>query len=304
MDKTKFICENCKVEFYARPQDKRGKHIFCSMKCQHEWRTGKTDLIRKKGIYKECPVCGNGFYCYPYEVDIKKTCSRECKGEYESLLGIHQAENSNFWAGGFDNYRGKNWYNQRNKARDRDNNSCQVCGKTSDEQEYKIIVHHKVPFRFFQNDYKKANDLENLICVCHNCHAIQESHQWHEVPVEYHYLLKGLKPQLKPPAGKRYSKEEMDFIKKNYDKMEYKELALIMGRTQNSLSDKILELGLRKDRYTVFSRVEIKYIINNYPTKGEKFFKEKLPHIKYNTIKSFCNRKGIVKIKHNTERSL
>jgi len=273
------------------------------MKCQHKWRTGKTDLIKKKGTYKKCPICGNGFYCYPYEVDIKKTCSRECKGEYERIQGIHQGENCNFWTGGYENYRGKNWFGQRKKALERDGNSCQICGKTGDEQEYNMIVHHKVPFRFFQNDYKKANDLDNLICVCHNCHAKQGSHQWHEVPSEYQYLLKGLKPQLKPPAGKRYSKEEVKFIKENYDKMEYNELAKLMGRTSGSLSDKIFELGLRKGRKTVFKKEEAAFILKNYPASGEKFFKENLPHIKYNTIKSFCNRKGILKIKHNTERS-
>ena len=297
MSKEDFICENCGKEFQTYKSHKRGVHKFCSMKCQHEWRTGKTGLTKKKGKTKICPVCENEFYCYPSEIENKKTCSRECKGEYERMIGIHQGKNCNFWAGGFDSYRGKNWYGQRKKARTRDNNTCRICGKLSNEQNVNMIVHYIVPFRFFLNDYKKANALENLVCVCHNCHAVQKSHQWHEVPKEYQYLLKGIKPQCKPPAGKRYLKEEIKFILENYDKMEYKDLAVLMGRTKSSLSDKTLELGLKKRKRTVFDEEIIKFIEKNYPSKGEKFFKENLPHIKYNTIKSFCNRHEIVKIK-------
>lgn len=246
----KYICENCKKEFPARECDKRGKRVFCSMKCQHEWRVGKTNTTKKKGIYKNCPICDKVFYCYPSEQKSKKTCSRECKGNYENLKGIHQKENCNFWKGGYDSYRGKNWYKQRNEARKRDSNTCQICGKTEKEQGYSMIVHHIVPFRFFVNDYKEANKLINLKTVCHNCHAKQESHQWDEVPREYVHLLGDITPTKKPPAGKRYSKSEVEFIKKNYTKMQYKDLADIMGRTKNSVADKILTLGLRKRHNT------------------------------------------------------
>jgi 5-methylcytosine-specific restriction endonuclease McrA len=297
MSKEKYVCENCNKEFYEYKSHKRGKHIFCSMSCQHEWRTGKTGLLKKKGTYKECPICGNKFYCYPYEVDKRKTCSKECKYEYERLLGIHQGENCNFWTGGFDNYRGKNWYSQREKARKRDNNTCQVCGKTIDEHDTNMIVHHKVPFRFFQNDYKKANDLDNLVCVCRNCHAKQESHQWSEVPIEYQYLLKGLKPQLKPPAGKRYSKEEIDFIKENYDKMTYEELANIMNRPKNSVSDKILELGLNKRKnYTgLFSDEEKELVKKYYPIMDKNELMKLFPNRTYGSISSFARRNKIKK---------
>lgn len=304
MSKEKFICENCGKEFEIYSSQRKGEHKFCSMRCQHEWRTGKTNLTKKKGVFKKCPICGQEFYCYPYEVNSKKTCSMECNYKLQRLEGIHKGENCNFWRGGFENYRGKNWYEQRNKARIRDNNTCRICGKTRDKHDTNMIVHHIVPFRFFLNDYIKANDLDNLICLCHNCHAKQESHQWTKVPKKYQYLLKGIKPQDKPPAGKRYSDEEIKFIKENYNKMEYRELAEIMGRTLNSVSDKILELGLRKGRKTVFNSEEIEFIKIHYPYEGEKYFKIHLPHISYNTIKSYCNRNQIYKIKHNTERSL
>lgn len=293
--KTKFVCENCNKDFLAYPRHRKGNHKFCSMKCQHEWRTGKTDLVKKKGINKECPICGNDFYCYPYEVDKKKTCSMKCNYELQRREGIHQGENCNFWTGGFDNYRGKNWYQQREKARKRDSNTCQSCGKTVDEHETNMIVHHIVPFRFFQNDYKKANDLKNLISLCHNCHAKQESHHWHEVPSEYLYLMDGIKPQPKPPAGARYTKEEIDFIKRSFTKMTYEELANILNRTKNSVKDKIVELDLSKGQTTVFSDKEIEIIKMNYSSKPKSFFEKNIPNVSYNTIKSFANRLGLRK---------
>ena len=82
----------------------------------------------------------------------------------------------------------------------------------------------------------------------------------------------------------------------------FKELAEIMGRTRNSLVDKICNLGLKKSRTTVFSEDEEKIIIENYPTNGAAFFSDVMPDKSYNTIKSYCNRHGIYK-KHNTERS-
>lgn len=290
-----YKCENCNKEFYAFACHRKGKHKFCSMKCQHEWRTGKNEIVKKKGKYKKCPICGKEFYCYPYEINTKKTCSMDCNYELQRLEGVHQGENCNFWIGGYDSYRGKNWYGQRNKARIRDKNICQICGKTLEEQDNNMIVHHIVPFRFFKNDYRKANDLDNLICVCHNCHAKQESHQWHEVPLEYQYLLKGVKPQLKPPAGNRYTQEEIDFIKENYDKMTYEKLANILNRSKNSVTDKISTLHLYKGNSTVFTEKEIVFIKQNYFNKPKSFFEKEMPHIKYNTIKSFANRLGLKK---------
>lgn len=297
MNKEKFICENCNKEFFEYKSHRKGKHVFCSMSCQHEWRTGKTELINKKGIYKECRICGKNFYCYPYQINNKKTCSMECNYKLQRLEGIHQGENCNFWTGGFDEYRGKNWYAQREKARIRDNNTCQICGKKIDEHDKNMIVHHIVPFRFFKNDYKKANHLDNLICLCHNCHAKQESHQWHEVPSEYQYLLKGIEPQAKPPSGKRYSKEEIEFIKLNYDKMTYEELGKIMNRSKDSVSDKILELGLSKRKnYTgLFSNKEKELVKKYYPIINKNELMKKFPNRTYGSISSFARRNNIKK---------
>lgn len=160
--------------------------------------------------------------------------------------GTHSGENCNFWHGGFDSYRGKNWYHQRKLALERDNNTCMICGKTAEEQGYNMIVHHIVPFRFFENDFEKANNLGNLVCLCHNCHAKQESHHWYEVPEEYQYLLDGITPQKKPPAGRRYTEEEVQYLRDNYQIKSYQEMADELGRPKSSVVDKIRTAILHK----------------------------------------------------------
>jgi DEAD/DEAH box helicase domain-containing protein len=70
------------------------------------------------------------------------------------------------------NQYGQNWPNQRNLARQRDGYRCQLCGAREGERQHD--VHHKVPFRLFIS-YLEANQLENLITLCHACHRQVET---------------------------------------------------------------------------------------------------------------------------------
>ena len=46
--------------------------------------------------------------------------------------------------------------------------------------------------------------------------------------------------------ARRWTKEEIDFLKKNYDKLTVKQIAEILGRSVNSVQHKAIRLGLRK----------------------------------------------------------
>ena len=80
---------------------------------------------------------------------------------------------------------------------------CLVCGKTfydkkhakrkccsygisnkAHKKKYKssLEVHHIKPFRFFENDYMAANDLENLITLCISCHKKAEYEYYRRHP--------------------------------------------------------------------------------------------------------------------------
>ncbi|WAW15757.1 HNH endonuclease [Peptostreptococcus equinus] len=245
----KFICQECGNEFKGYKTTGGKDRKFCSRECEIKNRTGKQNKNNWKGIWKKCPVCNTKFYVYPYEINIKKTCSKKCKYEYEHKKGIHQGENCNFWKGGYDLYKGANWYHQRKLARERDNNTCQECGKKLKNHHKQMIVHHIVPYRFFMNDYIKANDLNNLITLCHNCHAKQKSHHWLSVPKKYQHLLQGVKPQerVKRKIGiNKYTQEEIDFILENKGKMTYKEMSNKINRSVDSIASKVYEINKKR----------------------------------------------------------
>jgi DEAD/DEAH box helicase domain-containing protein len=70
------------------------------------------------------------------------------------------------------NHYGPNWSQQRDLARGRDGYRCQVCGAPEGERSHD--VHHKIPFRAFLS-YLQANQLENLVTLCHACHRRVET---------------------------------------------------------------------------------------------------------------------------------
>lgn len=97
-------------------------------------------------------------------------------GSYYAENQMFTGENSGTWAGGEINYYGPNWYHQRRKVRKRDNYTCQDCGITEKEYGNQLSVHHIGPFRNFHGDWRKANELSNLISLCeYPCHRKRHS---------------------------------------------------------------------------------------------------------------------------------
>ncbi len=79
------------------------------------------------------------------------------------------------WNGGKVYYYGPSWNSARNQARARDNYTCQYCGVTESELGKQLDVHHIRKFRLFGlSNHKQANQLDNLICLCSECHIIAE----------------------------------------------------------------------------------------------------------------------------------
>ena len=70
------------------------------------------------------------------------------------------------------NKYGKEWNNIKQTVRERDKNICQNCGKIGTS--INLDVHHIKPFKSF-DDPKQANQLENLITLCKQCHSQAES---------------------------------------------------------------------------------------------------------------------------------
>lgn len=176
-------CANCDAELIRPPSrtDNYEKQ-FCNMKCQGEWisknAVGENALRWAGGNIKvNCAQCGAELERPMNAIKRSKKhfCDIYCRGDWQSE---HQTGEAHpLWTGGYKNYYGPNWSKQRQAARERDNHTCQQCGKTRDEVGKELDVHHIIPFRKFkykagENDnYLQANQLDNLMTLCPSCHS-------------------------------------------------------------------------------------------------------------------------------------
>lgn len=76
------------------------------------------------------------------------------------------------WKGGGRAYFGR-WVSVREKALQRDEHQCRVCGKTPEEIGRNPDAHHIVPMKEF-DDVQESHTLDNLISLCPQCHADAE----------------------------------------------------------------------------------------------------------------------------------
>lgn len=160
-------CVQCGIEFWKYPSEiNRGGGTYCSTQC--------SGIHRSRSINCVCLNCGQKFISTPSKIEKGggKFCSRECYAAAKSIA--YQGANNPEWRGGKKDYRGKNWTQQRKLAYTRDKGECQYCGKKPQKGKPKFQVHHIKPFREFNGDYIAANQLTNLITLCHQCHGKAE----------------------------------------------------------------------------------------------------------------------------------
>jgi len=188
----KKICPICNKEFEIRPCREKSEN-YCSKNCSNQGM--KRDEIK-------CIWCGKNYspihkdrkYCsitchaeHRKSTRLDKVCetcykkykvrkgypeSRFCCKKCQVIGTAKRGPDSPHWRGGPINGRGENWNKQAEKARKRDNYTCQMCGL--EQRKPKLHVHHIKPFRDFDGDYISANKLSNLITYCHSCHMIIE----------------------------------------------------------------------------------------------------------------------------------
>lgn len=128
---------------------------------------GRISKKRKPLVEKMCKQCDNIFYTPNKRATQSKFCSTDC---WYTFLRENPTLHPT-WRGGFFPYYGPNWKQEADAARQRDNYTCQECGRYRERP--KLDVHHIVPLRLFNYDYSKANKIENLITLCKRCHGAQ-----------------------------------------------------------------------------------------------------------------------------------
>lgn len=201
--KPECICAYCNKTFTTFPcRIKRGGGKYCSVECHNAAQTLKVkcncDVCGKEIIVKRMRYITNttGNYCSlecfrtyqknryltfeclncKNEFSVKASrprydrhfCCRQCHRDYA------RGENSLLYSGGTSQYRGINWRKQRNDAYDRDGGVCQYCHHSPRKGQRLNAVHHIRPYKEFNGDYVAANDLSNLITLCHQCHPRAE----------------------------------------------------------------------------------------------------------------------------------
>lgn len=136
---------------------------FCSLSCAYGNRSNN------EAHTQNCEICGEEYKTGgPKKAQRRVTCGVECFKEW--LTGRYRGEKSFSWKGGYDQYYGDNWQEQRNKARERDGYQCQVCGISESDNPRQLSVHHVTPVREFEQP-EDANVLTNLVTLCEPCHS-------------------------------------------------------------------------------------------------------------------------------------
>lgn len=95
--------------------------------------------------------------------DVREKISESKKGERNAMYGKFAEQNPN-WRGGKMTAHGAAWESAKRQAHRRDGYKCVKCNSTK-----QLEVHHIIPYRYTQD-----NRLENLITLCHKCHANEE----------------------------------------------------------------------------------------------------------------------------------
>lgn len=175
-------CSECGKEFVRKPsQLEQYEHSFCSKACKNIFQRGARPH-RRNGDWYPCENCGEMCYRTPATLMEHVFCSPQCQRAVlpHPCLGLsipsRAGKNAWNWTGGHEPYYGPSWYQARERARERDNHTCQKCGKTQEEMGREPDVHHKVPFRNFGiKHHKKANALSNLVCLCKSCHSAADA---------------------------------------------------------------------------------------------------------------------------------
>lgn len=165
-------CDCCSATFRYYPSEKDG--IYCP-ECI-ESANGILPHTESEGsgkISTECMFCEAPMEVFPYRVDSNKRgvfCSQDCYADWlsETVVG----EDHHQWEGGTINY-GKNWWNVRRQALERDQYSCQSCGRNNSELGRNPDVHHLTPVRDFEEPCN-AHFLENVVSLCRSCHRLAE----------------------------------------------------------------------------------------------------------------------------------
>lgn len=171
---SEYKCYICNESFQRLDSKaKNNNKQFCSRECVNEWKsqlTGEDAFAWKDKSPVSCEWCGKEFFVKPFKeknqdnffCDIENCFSRWWMENYSG-------KNAPTWRGGYKDYYGESWNEQRMNALNRDDFKCKKCSVEQKDLDEELSVHHIEPFRNF-DESSEANKLENLVSLCRSCH--------------------------------------------------------------------------------------------------------------------------------------
>lgn len=150
-------CYICGKEFERKASlIERAEHPCCSRECANENK-------RREIVETQCCVCGKPLLRRKSRLDIRPnpTCSKSCKAVLQHRLSYDETLTEEYRQ----TDRNLNPQNRqfRKDVFERDNYTCQICGKRSTN----LNAHHLNSFNWdVNNRYNK----ENGITLCEKCH--------------------------------------------------------------------------------------------------------------------------------------
>jgi len=167
-------CQFCGAKFSLPKgviKNVNGRGKYCSMDCKEfayalffKWPKGRTTT----DIIKKCEYCGERFKFPAYQQKVRKYCSSEC-GTKATYKPFHVSGKNHWnWKGGLAldaegvrrSYKYKEW---QRAVFDRDNHTCQECGRSDCE----LHAHHIFEFaRYPEHRFEVWNGLT----LCRDCH--------------------------------------------------------------------------------------------------------------------------------------
>jgi len=125
---------------------------------------------QKDPVQVQCTHCGRVWDMKSlHRARLTRFCSTECWYDY---IRERPDEHGQYIGGGYFDY-GPNWDDQARRTRERDEHTCQDCGKHQIRP--RLSVHHITARRHFNGDWRTANDLHNLVTLCTSCHTKREA---------------------------------------------------------------------------------------------------------------------------------
>ena len=167
--KSVFTCDWCKKEFVEWTY----RHSrFCSNQCRSEYaaRQPKPKQRRPENfVVMVCEYCKSEYRVHKSQLTKSKPCrfcSRAC--QYHWLSDSMHGKDNRMYRGGTAKLKdyGKSWFHTKRLILDRDGHKCAYCG----EEKKRMDVHHIIKLRYFNGDTERANNPNNLITLCPQCH--------------------------------------------------------------------------------------------------------------------------------------